>query len=607
MSDLWQRVKTLVTGEPPVPRYMDYEVVVDLSNQVLELDLEEGDSWSPAVDDPLYPTLAALQAAESNSLPIVSAAMLMQKAKRFDDGLYAAVELAAQHGAGAFQGKVEMLRELLDALARGEVVENDQSAAILFGAARLGGLEPQVPLHLVLPVDEKVARFQANQERSKPISFYTWSDELRRIFRQDRMLQTHLDDVDDLMSLVETLRGLDRARELYSRYLGFVSRLTNPFVLTKPNLLPLLERLDRTELLHGDKEYRFFSPSRAHETELVKQLFANEPVPDDFELVSELIERVRDGRVSLEPRSDSGWYDIQSWALEPLLLPDRTRESERLRMGSKYRDCLEDLFKGTLALARETHIKQLEVPREIGALPTPTRYVSPSLTIEPLCTHYLRRSLGYLFVRTLLVDFFGTEALGDMRRQSGQGFNNDVNLDSELRLMAGLFRGAFEVSCDELGLSRGERDSMVEEQLEQCAIPASSMDLRGAMVDEQEGRASYERWAGGEKDPDLSEDVRAMVPVYFDRDRNMLKVWVFLGWETRTITVSFVERPKVGFLDNKGREVSENVPVEWPSSKYDVAYPVTAEIHVTRVLDRQEFRAHCDKYQQETDILESLE
>ena len=40
--------------------------------------------------------------------------MLAQKAKQFDDGLYAAVELAAQQGAGRCQGKANLLKTLAD-------------------------------------------------------------------------------------------------------------------------------------------------------------------------------------------------------------------------------------------------------------------------------------------------------------------------------------------------------------------------------------------------------------------------------------------------------------------------------------------------------------
>jgi hypothetical protein len=48
---------------------------------------------------------------------LVSGSMLAQKAKQFDDGLYAAVELAAQQGAGPFAGKAAMLRAVAGRVA----------------------------------------------------------------------------------------------------------------------------------------------------------------------------------------------------------------------------------------------------------------------------------------------------------------------------------------------------------------------------------------------------------------------------------------------------------------------------------------------------------
>jgi len=37
-----------------------------------------------------------------------------------------------------------------------------------------------------------------------------------------------------------------------------------------------------------------------------------------------------------------------------------------------------------------------------------------------------------------------------------------------------------------------------------------------------------------------------------------------------------------------------------------IAYPVFAEAYVTRLLDRDEFRAHCDRYKTGTQILQHL-
>jgi hypothetical protein len=46
----------------------------------------------------------------------------------FDDRLYAAMELAAQHGAGRFTGKATLLRSLAATLATGLTVAADRQA-----------------------------------------------------------------------------------------------------------------------------------------------------------------------------------------------------------------------------------------------------------------------------------------------------------------------------------------------------------------------------------------------------------------------------------------------------------------------------------------------
>ena len=72
------------------------------------------------VSSAIAPTLTDLAARPDEGNPLVSGAMMAQKAKQFDDGLYAAIELAAQHGAGAFHGKAALLRNLLPELSRHE-------------------------------------------------------------------------------------------------------------------------------------------------------------------------------------------------------------------------------------------------------------------------------------------------------------------------------------------------------------------------------------------------------------------------------------------------------------------------------------------------------
>ena len=41
-------------------------------------------------------------------------------------------------------------------------------------------------------------------------------------------------------------------------------------------------------------------------------------------------------------------------------------------------------------------------------------------------------------------------------------------------------------------------------------------------------------------------------------------------------------------------------------ASYSIAYPVMAEVYVTKILDRNEFRAHCDTYKTRSAILANL-
>jgi hypothetical protein len=617
MTSIRQLLGSLIRGESPArkvnPALGELEIGLDRTYQVLELDIEESEprwlhgDWG-GQDVAVIPTLSDLQNEPSDTPRIVSAAMMLQKAKQFDDGLYAAVELAAQAGAGSFPGKAAMLREVLDALARGTPRLGDLAAARLFAAAQLGGLEPAVPDLLERAVQDELDGFEANEERSKPISFYTWSDELRAIFRQDRLLQERFENHGDVELVLRTLHSLQPTRKVYEAYLALVERLTNPFAQDEPDLRGLLAQLDRGDTVLGIESNVFFPPSRSHETDLVKRLFgaqADVPfrtIPESFDLLTTLIERIRRGELSLSPRPDSGWYDLQTWSFEPLLLPEKTAESSKIRTSARYRKCLEELFKGSLVLARETHIKQLEV-LELGSLALQKLVISPTLTVEPLCTCYLRRAVGYALVRALLEGFFGPGTAGRMHRQSADG-PRDIDLDTDLRHTAGLFLGAFTAAGEDLGLSRAEQERMIEDQLAESKLPPGALSDLGSGAGQDSDLETFRRWSEPGDDPDLCGDVRTMVPVFFDLERQMLKVWVFLGWTRRKLEVSFAEPPGVRVLDPEGREV--NAPIEWGVQRYDVAYPVTAEVYVTRVLDRTEFRAHCDRYRTRSAILENL-
>ncbi|PYQ45124.1 MAG: hypothetical protein DMF77_05220 [Acidobacteria bacterium] len=482
-----------------------FGVELDLSRQVLWLSLPPQRAGEND-DEPLAPC------AERAASGFTSASALFVKARLFDEGLYAAVELAAQQGAGTFTGKANLLAALIG--------EAPQIAA----AASLGGLPVAVDSDARRVREAFLARSLA-----KPIGFYTWSDALRRLFHQDRLLQDEL-AVPTARALAARLSADPPAAAAYAAYLDLVARLTNKLDADKPDLRA------------PDGRY-FLPPSRAHGTDLVRRLFAHRPPPDGFSLVDEMVRRIRAGLLALHPSGRSGWYEWQTWALEPLLAPDKTPEAARLRMNDGYRRQFEEMFKPATAVAREAN------PRPL-ALVTPTM---PALSVRP----------------SVLESSFGCEGLRSMRRITASGAS-DATLGDELMQAASLFRGAAAVAAEEIGMARAEESTARQ----------------------------FRSWAKA-PDPELAADIRAMVPVFHDRQRNKTKVWAVLGWSTRNLEVEFATPPAALVLQG-------NVRLDFLPETRPLTYPVLAETYVSRLMDGDEFRAHCDQYRTRAQILRHL-
>jgi hypothetical protein len=516
-----------------------FGVELDLSRQVLWLSVPPQRAGEND-DEPLAPR------AERVPSGFTSASALFVKAKLFDEGLYAAVELAAQRGAGTFAGKANLLAAL--------VGEAPQIAA----AASLGGLQVAVDSDARRVRDAFLARSLA----AKPIGFYTWSDALRRLFHQDRLLQDEL-AVPTARALAAALREDPPAAAAYAAYLDLVARLTNKLDSDKP------------DLREPDGRY-FLPPSRAHGIDLVSRLFAHRTPPDGFSLVDEMVRRIRAGLLALHPSGRSGWYEWQTWALEPLLAPDKTPESARLRMNDGYRRQFEDMFKAAMAATREANVRPLGLVAPTTATLGPERMtefqrlrVRPNLSVEPMLTYYQRRAAGYDFVRGVLESSFGCEGLRSMRRITASGAA-DATLGEELMQAASLFRGAAAVAAEELGMARAEESTA----------------------------GQFRSWAKA-PDPELAADIRTMVPVFYDRERNKTKVWAVLGWSTRNLEVEFATPPAAHVLQG-------HVRLDFVPETHPIAYPVLAETYVSRLMDGDEFRAHCDQYRTRSEILRHL-
>ncbi len=551
----------------------DYRVDVDLRPQVLRITIPSNSLGAMVDRMPISPS--PIGAGRSDFL---SAALLTQKAKQFDDGLMAAVELAAEQGLGRFPGKAALLRTVCAALADSQGPR--EAREVMFAASQLGALAVTPPPDLDAGLAARLTAFERADFASKPVGFYTWSPELSVIFRQDRMLQTQLEDARSAPALALALRG-DSVTIAYDAMLSLAERLTNP--LAWGDLRPLLAGGAVRETVS------FFPPSATHESRLVKRLFGGFPPPADFDLAAEIVTRVRDGRLSLAPQAESGWYDRQMWSFEPLLDPERTPEAARLRTGDDYRALLVELFKGLLALTRETHIKQVEVPILVSSIRSDVEQpicVDPGLTIEPLASHYLRRAQAYVYVRQVIEQAFGADALAQMWRVTATG-PVQTPLGDELESMRSLFVGAHALACRQLGMP-----------------PDASV--------RREAPAEIDRLEAWRKtlatDPDLSNDTRMMVPLFFDQVRGQTKVLVVLGWAQRSLAVGFDTPPVVKVRKAaSGRIARSHPPVKIVGTTVTTQFPVVAEVYVSRILDRGEFRRFCDQRRTRDAILEALQ
>lgn len=551
----------------------------------------------PVAED--YPPQKSLAQRGDN---FASAAMLIQKGKQFDDGLYAAVELALQNGLGPIAGKQNWLPRLAGEV---DAAQGGVPLAQLFAAAKLGGSKTEPPKTLAPRIENELKKFLADDKRSKPLGFYPWSPELAAIFQQDRMLQSPLrmqENATGITAIAKALAADAEARKSYEQILRVNERLTNP--LKGPGYRVLLAGIDAGKAPEPDPtdHISFIPPSRSPEADLIMKLFGDTLIPEGFDLMTEVIKRLKDARLSFRPGNDSGWYDHQLWSLEPLVTFNISPEAKQLKPNDEYRKHLEELFKGTYALMRETHIKQLEVPAPASEAPgEPIKerdkvFISPDPHVELLPTMYLRRAESYRFVREVLEETFGKENIKELHRLTAAG-PVEMNLADELDQMERLFSGAYIVACREIGMKE--------------ALPKELGT--GQSADEQ--GATFLRWVASlSSDPDLAPDSRMMVPVFFDQQRQKTKIWVMLGWEHASCGLNYVQHPGIKITDPAGKQVAFGMPggEETPEIHFHgnyryLATPVFAEVYVTKLLNRAEFRRHCDAYKTKAAILANLE
>ncbi len=583
---------TFCSGKPVIREVTQdgYVVKLDLSSQVLSLNVPD-DKFSgkakgkvKSVEAEIYPDLKSIP---ESYLNFISAAMIAQKAKNFDDGLIAAVEYLCRKGGDKIKGKEKLLKDLLATLQKTRAKKEDVQAnlkcqSLLYNALYLGGYNAKVSSKVKKIAKDSLKVFLDNELHSKPIGIYTWNDELKKIFQQDRYLQKPILAAKEVAMMKKVVLKDEKASSAYGTALSLVEQVNNPF---PPEYCDFRSAAEKEG---GKCTYCFIPPAMAHEAQLIKRLYGNRPIPDKFSLIDALIKEIQSGNISLKPKESSGWYDYKTYTLEPFVLPEKMMEAAKLAFGSNYKKELIKLFKAVLALTRETHIKNLEIALAGAAMPEPAIKIFPELTIEPIATYYLRLGKSYSFIRNVLQKYFSDSTLTQSYRPLPDGKSkSQENILDELKAVESLMYGLFSLTAEEIGLS-------VEGNLSDRSPEQMKEDMEKAQA-----------WIKTFKeDKDLFVDNRMMVPVFYDIQRKKTKVWVVLGYSVKPLNINYEKQPTYTVIDPRGKKSKKKV--EFHKENKKIAYPVSAEVYTDKILNREEFRSLCDSLKTQGAILKAI-
>jgi hypothetical protein len=352
---------------------------------------------------------------------------------------------------------IERLRE--------RVVPNSPASAYLAAGLKIAGIDVKTG-----QPDQAafwLGRFESNTMYSKPLSFYTWSPELTQVFRFMRFFQQPLrpDQPTLIADLARAVGSDPKLLEDYRRVNAFYARLTNPLAN-----LTLADVFERGGTHEGPRSIAVFPISRSKETELFGLLFPM-GLPPGADLMREMIQAIRRGKVDLAPSASSGWYEYQIHALETFLLPEKGEENPKLLLTKTYKKRMLEAFQALMTKRRETHARDLEV-KSAGAIESlPRAHVKPRLRVEPCPTYYLRTARSYDFLSNFLLAAVGEDGLASLHGLREGGERSKTLLD-ELRWMRDLFYGLHLLTAEDIGMAPALRP---DEPVDRAACEANAV------------------------------------------------------------------------------------------------------------------------------------
>jgi len=560
-----------------------------------------------------------------NVTMIPSVQMIDHKAKAFDDSFYAAIEKYLQKKA-IEGGKETFFNDLLAELINkydGSEYKTDALAYIACGIELGGGTVQKLSETAEAKKNKLKNDFLSNPLKSKPVGFYTESELLELIFKQDRFFQEYISP----KAAIEIAKVLNEKPELKKKYQSILDigyKMTNP-----PSCFSVLDVTeyndffnDPTKMLQKMAEsykwevlkkrgagresivprIQFIPHSTSKENELFAKKYNYSAELPSHNIMNELIKAIRSGSLDLTPDQQSGWYDYQIYALETLLVPEKGQEEDKLLLSKEYKERLIEAFKTMMTKKRELHIKKVELIPTAGISLGP-RYlrISPDLSLEPTATYYLRTARGCRFILNSLEAVLGQETLDEVL------ITDDKTLPDEAKYTINLFYGLYFQVCEDIGMKPKLLD---EELLEVDVAQAKQLASQWLMT--------YQN------DNFVKQDVRYIVSALSNLQRTKVRYWMTVGVKLLKIKAEYVKKPRVLILGNDSK--INTTPQELPLDKEEGSLPgypgqykyVPEEYFIPveifgeatgnpKPFTRDEFRQLCDKYKNKDDIIQAIE
>ncbi len=595
------------------------QVTLNKSASVTRLTLQSSGATDKAVRGKVFASRRAAREALDGAPTLPTIEVVNGALKPFNDGLYAAVELAAEHGDRSQVNKHQLLLDLLAEMTtrakQGAATEQGPALAAakhIATALTLAGDTSAIDPSLAPDAATAAAKFEAAGVFAKPIGFYTWSPQLKAIFTRDRWLQArYIPGFSDeppfaaLAALGFVAAQPGPLSDAYRRTLDLYAGLTDPFFDASPfDLAPLVPDakalgqlasveqsfaatlpVDYPESPFCNPGLAAFPASESAENRVMRKLLCGGELAEGETLLDGLIRKIQTGEVDLKPRPDSGFYDQQLYALETLLVPDRATESEHLLLTRAYKEKLVETFKSLLIQTRETHVKQIALvdSRATSLSVDPIEFTAyPKLVVEPFPTFYLRTARAYRFLEGVLNAALGPEFLQGTSRLVEDGTRLELTLAEELANKQRLLYGLHAVSADSIGMGT---------ELSVDELAAFPLD---------EARGAARAWlASVADDPDVARDPRVSLPVALETDPqtqiDYAIYWAVVGVKVIHLKASFPESRRPEILGTEPYCTLKG----WAS--FEPHMLVEQTIQVRRRLDqppltREEFRALCDQY-----------